>query len=356
MSKSSQIEPPRRSSGALKHRRIPLPWPEDRDFRILSIDGGGIRGIFPAAFLAGLEERYLGGSSVSRYFDLIAGTSTGGIIAIGLGAGFKACELRDLYIERGCEIFPPKNVLERCLKWVYRWFIPLYDREAPMNILLEKFGDRKLGDSQTRLCIPSCEGKHSDLYIFKTPHHPDFQLDHREKMVKVATATSAAPTFFRPLEDAGYTLVDGGIWANNPIMVGLVDVLSCFSVPRERIRILSLGCGDEPYTVGGMKIKLGGKLLWHDIIFAAMRFQSLSAVGQAGLLIGADRIIRVDVPTGNRKIALDDWHRASAELPTAAVAALDEYGGTVESNFLREPVLPYCPFVTGEPYTGGLAT
>ena len=79
--------PARRSSGILQRRRVPLEWPEDRDFRILSIDGGGIRGIFPAAFLAGLEERYLSGSSVSSYFDLITGTSTGGIIGIGLGGG-----------------------------------------------------------------------------------------------------------------------------------------------------------------------------------------------------------------------------------------------------------------------------
>lgn len=356
MPTSSQVEPPPRSAGVLRKRRVPLPWPEDREFRILSIDGGGIRGIFPAAFLSGLEERYLGGSSVSRYFDLIAGTSTGGIIAIGLGAGFKARELRDLYIERGCEIFPPMNLMGRLLmniKGVLRY---RYDRQALVNILFEKFGDRKLGESQTRLCIPSCEGHHSEVYVFKTPHHPDFRLDHRETMVKVASATSAAPTYFRPLEDGGYTLVDGGLWANSPIMVGLVDALSCFSVPRERVRILSLGCGDEPYTVRRLKIRLGGMLLWYNIIYAAMRFQSLGAVGQAGLLIGADRINRVDVPTGNRKIALDDWNRARAELPSAAAAALDEYGETVESHFLREPVVPYRPLVAAESYTGGTTT
>ena len=356
MPKSNQVQPPRRSAGALRQRRIPLPWPKDRDFRILSIDGGGIRGIFPAAFLSGLEERYLGGSSVSRYFDLIAGTSTGGIIAIGLGAGFTACELRDLYTERGREIFPPRKLFWRLLMNVKGVLRYRYDRQALMNILFEKFGDRKLGESQTRLCIPSCDGRYSDVYVFKTPHHPDFRLDHRETMVKVAAATSAAPTFFRPLEDGGYTLVDGGLWANSPIMVGLVDALSCFSVPRERVRILSLGCGDEPYTVRRLKIRLGGRLLWYNIIYAAMRFQSLGAVGQVGLLIGADRVTRVDVPTGDRKIGLDDWTRARAELPTAAAVALDQYGESVQSQFLREPVDPYCPLVTGEPHTGGLAT
>ena len=82
MSSGTEHPPPKRSSGALRRRRVPLPWPEDREFRILSIDGGGILGIYPATFLAGLEERYLKGASIARYFDLIARTSTGGIIAL----------------------------------------------------------------------------------------------------------------------------------------------------------------------------------------------------------------------------------------------------------------------------------
>jgi len=76
-----------RSQGAIPQRRIPQDWPKDRRFRVLSIDGGGIKGLFPATVLAELERRYLGGASVARYFDLVAGTSTGGIIALGLGAG-----------------------------------------------------------------------------------------------------------------------------------------------------------------------------------------------------------------------------------------------------------------------------
>ena len=101
------IEVPKRSAGTLRHRRVQMPWPGNRQFRILSIDGGGIRGIFTAAFLANLENRYLGGASVAKCFDLIAGTSTGGIIALGLADGLRASELRDIYIQRGCEIFPP---------------------------------------------------------------------------------------------------------------------------------------------------------------------------------------------------------------------------------------------------------
>ena len=182
MSTESQKEStPIRSSGAIKHRRIQLPWPEDKEFRILSIDGGGIKGIFPAAFLSGLEERYLRGDSIARHFDLIAGTSTGGIIALGLGAGLTAAELRDLYIHRGCEIFPPRSPMVEPLAKLLQLVKFRYNRAALMNVLSDTFSDRKFGESNARLCIPSCDGRHSEVYIFKTPHHPDYRLDGTEK-------------------------------------------------------------------------------------------------------------------------------------------------------------------------------
>ena len=332
-----------RSSGAIKHRRIQQTWPEGQEFRILSIDGGGIRGIFPATFLAGLEERFLGGASAAQCFDLIAGTSTGGIISLGLGVGLTAADIRDLYTSRGREIFPPQNWLGQLSENIRQYFLYRYDRDALLRVLDELFGQKTFGESKSRLCIPSFDGRHSEAYIFKTPHHPDYHKDCRERMVKVGTATSAAPTFFRPLEDGGFTFVDGGVWCNDPIMVGLVDAMACFAVPRERIRILSLGCGGSLYTVSESQKKRGGKLAWKDIILAAMRLQSFNAQGQAGLLLGADRIVRVDAPESEKPIRLDDYVRASRELPLAASDALEEHGETVAALFLQEPAIPYIP-------------
>src|ERR1700691_3078120 len=97
----------RRSSGTHQGLREQLDWPENKPFRILSIDGGGIRGILPAAILAELEDRYLGGNSAGDYFDLITGTSTGGIIALGLSIGKTAKSILDLYVNHGEEVFPP---------------------------------------------------------------------------------------------------------------------------------------------------------------------------------------------------------------------------------------------------------
>src|SRR5437763_416325 len=98
---------PRRSSFSSVQRRERLPWRAEQSFRILSIDGGGIRGIFPAAVLAALEARFLGGRSIARCFDLITGTSTGGILALGLAAGRTSRELLDVYLRDGRRIFPP---------------------------------------------------------------------------------------------------------------------------------------------------------------------------------------------------------------------------------------------------------
>jgi patatin-like phospholipase/acyl hydrolase len=350
-----ELDPPRpRSAGSRPTRRIPQVWDPDRQFRILAIDGGGIRGLFPATFLAGLENRYLGGRSAADYFDLIAGTSTGGILALGLAAGLRADDLRQLYCQRGDEIFPPHGTgtvgrLRRKFSAWRRFLRYSYDQDALATVLTEYLGDRLLGEATKRLCIPSFEGRYGEVYIFKTPHHPDFRLDRRESMVKIALATSAAPTYFRPLSDSGYTFVDGGVWANNPIMIAVTEALTSFAINREQIHILSLGCGDDPYSVTGGKVTRGGMWHWRDIINGAMRLQSQNAMGQAGLLVGPENILRVDVPKDVTKIELDDWRSAVALLPNPAIAAVDRVGATVATMFFGEPAQPYTPVPIAEP-------
>ena len=337
-----------RSVGTLHQRRAPLHWPENREFRILSIDGGGIKGIFPAAVLAELEKRYLGGKSVANYFDLIVGTSTGGVISLGLGAGLNSQELLGLYRDRGREIFPPKGKFSHALATAGQLIRYRYDREILSNVLHQYLGDKTLAQSQYRLCIPSSEGQHGEVYVFKTPHHPDYRLDAKEKLLKVALATSAAPTFFRVLEDNGYKFVDGGIWSNNPAMIALVEALSAFDVRREQIKILSLGCGSTPFKTNKRMIRLGGFAAWWKIIFAAMHFQSVTALGQAGLLIGQDRITRIDAPVADRPIGLDDWKRATTELLPAAQESVDLLGEAIASAFLTSRAEGYEPFHVSE--------
>lgn len=342
----SRSEP--RSMGTLAKRRVPLPWPEDRHFRILAIDGGGIRGIFPAAVLSRLEQNRLAGASVAGYFDLVAGASTGGIVGLGLAAGRSATDLLQLYCDRGSEIFPPlgPGLVGRARRRFRAWRRCVrysYERDALERILREVLGELKLGAAQSRLSIPSFDGEHGEVYIFKTPHHPDFRKDLHETMVKVALATSAAPTYFRPLEDAGYIFVDGGVWANNPVMVALVEALSSFNVAHDQVRILSIGCGADPYRVTRGKIVGGGMWHWRDIFNAAMSLQSQNALGQAGLLIGRENLLRLDVPRDVPPIELDDWRRAVDYLRPAGFAAADAAVDRIAEVFLGARAAAYVP-------------
>ena len=337
-----------RSAGAIPQRRIPQAWPKDRRFRILSLDGGGIKGLFPATVLAELERRYLDGRSIASCFDLITGTSTGGIIALGLGAGLSAAKLADLYTNRGADIFP--SPIDSTIGSIRRWWRAKrrllhyhYERTALENLLLDALGAKLLGDSTVRLCIPAFEGKDSEVFVFKTPHHPDYKMDRFEPMVKVALATSAAPTYFRPLEHHGYTLVDGGVWANNPIMLAVIEALVCFDLERDQIDVMSLGCGEDPYVVSDNQINAGGKLAWADVIFAAMRLQSLAATNQARLLLGPPAIRRIDPPANPKPILLDDFRRSLDELVPAARSEVDKHGDQLAATFLATPATRYKP-------------
>ncbi len=337
-----------RSAGSNPKRRIPQPWPKDRDFRILSIDGGGIRGVFPAAVLAGLEETLTNGQPIGTYFDMIVGTSTGGILAIGMGAGYSAGQLRDLYMQRGRHIFPPAwdNVLGRACTWLRNtiWNVGTYryERDELERVLDDLVGTKLFGESRTRLVIPAFEGRFSEIAVFKTRHHADYGMDWRKTMKDVALATSAAPTIYRAHENDGYTFVDGGVWANNPLMLGVIEALSCYDVPRERIKVLSLGCGDDPYVVSKGMLG-GGHWRWRQIIFAAMRLQSLAATNQARLMLGPENVIRIDAPTTTPKIDLDDWRRSINELLPAVGPALSAHGGAIEAMFLDQPAIPFTP-------------
>lgn len=337
-----------RSEGAIPQRRVPQDWPADRRFRILSVDGGGIRGIFPATILAELERRFGNGRHVGDYFDLVAGTSTGGILALGIGARIPAAELRDLYVTRGVEIFPePKRSVLGRLKSAFRkgshWLHHLYDRDALQVILTDKLQGRLLGDSQSRLCIPAFDGKNSEVFVYKTPHHRDYKVDRHETMLTVALATSAAPTYFQPLKHGGYQLVDGGVWANNPVMLAVIEALICWNVRPEQIDVLSLGCGEDPYILSDCQLGWGGKLFWGDSIFAAMRLQSMAATNQARLLLGPPSVIRILPQPHQPAIELDDWRRSVDVLPNEAIAALEVNVDGIGARFFAEHAEPFVP-------------
>lgn len=286
------------------------------DFRILALDGGGIRGLFSAAVLAFLEQDL--DVRITDHFDLITGTSTGGIIAIGLGLGLRPSELVEFYTGKGPGIFPASRWRlgrwRRFVRWLRRH---KYDSGPLESSLNEAIGGRSFGSSTKRLVIPSYDLGHDQVRVFRTPHHPRLRRDWRIPAWKVAMATTAAPTYFPAWRGIdSMRLIDGGVWANNPTLVGLVEATSTLNVPWDAIKILSIGTCDD-LTRRPDSLDSGGLLSWRTgAVSVIMRGQSVGTNNTVKLMLGNDRVHRLDPPVPEGLFALDkctqDQHMALA--------------------------------------------
>jgi uncharacterized protein len=269
-----------------------------RCFQVLSIDGGGFKGMFAAVLLACLEADL--GISVVDHFDLIVGTSTGGIVALGLGAGLGPSEITNFYIEHGPSIFGHPR-----WKAPVRLFRAKY-RTAPLRHALEvAFGELTLGDSKVPLAIPSYDLCNDDVHLFRTPHSPQLLRDRRERMVDVALATTAAPTYLSAHKLRGMRLIDGGMWANNPTLVGIVEAVTTFGYTLAETAVFSIGTTIETVKRPA-RLDQGGLVPWAgDAIAVVLRSQSLTAHNHARLLLGEDRMLRVDPQVPAQDLRLD---------------------------------------------------
>lgn len=270
---------------------------EPKRFQVLALEGGGLKGIFAAAALAEFEADF--GTRILDHFDLITGTSTGGLIALGLAAGRSPEEIVRFYLDEGHRIFPNSGV--KRLRRLRRPYDP-----SPLRGALETmFGGLTLADSPVRLVIPSFDQTSNDVYLFRTPHHVKLRRDHREHLVDVALATSAAPTFLPAHQHRGLRLIDGGVWANNPTMVGVVEALATCDVPAETVHILTVGTTTEVVHRSD-RLDNGSPLWWmKTIVDVAFRGQGLAASNHAGLILGDDRVHRLDVQLPRGLHALD---------------------------------------------------
>lgn len=316
------------------------PWPEGRTFKILSLDGGGIKGLYTAHLLSLCEQKLAKGQPLSAYFDMIAGTSTGGIIALGLGLGRTTSEIVGFYETDGRKIFPPYPTtwLGRKWRWLSSFFKPLLNHEALEAALKCRFEHETLGASRTRIVIPAFMMPKTEIAVFKTDHHADFKHDHATPAWRVARATSAAPTYLKGHEhtESNRIFVDGGVWANNPIMVAVIDALSAYNLKPEQIQILSIGTGNPPFELSHNKV-FAGLLAWREVIKAAMFLTSDNATAQAKLLLGPDHVLRIE-PTGDdANVELDDYDTATADLPNLAARHFEAQFAALEA-FFRDTV------------------
>jgi len=245
-------------------------------FKILSIDGGGIKGVFPAFYLALIEQelakRTDGKTKIKDHFHLITGTSTGGIIALALSLGIPAKEIYELYLNNAENIFGNKKGFWGRLRY------SSHKRDFLEKLVRDKFKeyfngeDPRIKDCLTNVAIPIYDLIKGNPSVIKSPYHPNFKRDLHIPVYQVAMATSAAPTYFDPYS-ADYTdlegmerpfrnKVDGGMMANNPTIIGLLEAIKAFGKDIKDLEILSLGTGYKKFTEGDSKRNKWGLIYW----------------------------------------------------------------------------------------------
>lgn len=265
-----------------------------RRFRVLALDGGGVKGAFSASVLATLEAMNPG-VRLADYFELICGTSTGGILALGLGLGCTAGELVKFYREYGAEIFPVTGVERDVFRSLFQVFCgPKYSTLPLRRALTRVFSNRLLGHSTRPLVIPSYDATMGDIKLFKTAHDPRLKQDYLCRAVDVALGTSAAPTYFAAATTERHDVhIDGGTWANAPIVVGLLEAHVVFDQPLETIDLLSIGTTDAPFNMTALQTRRGALWSWRRLTRLSMQAQMAGALAQGRLMIG-ERLLRVN--------------------------------------------------------------
>jgi patatin-like phospholipase/acyl hydrolase len=313
-------------------------------FQILALDGGGIKGLFSAALLAALEDDLK--IRVIDHFDLIAGTSTGGLIAIALGLGLSPREIVQFYMQHGPAIFPGSSTWYRCL---LHWFRSKYDASPLEAALKGCFQERRFGESTKRLVIPSYNLGEDDVYVFRTPHHERLRRDLKVPAWKVARATSAAPTYFPSFRGLdSQRLIDGGVWANNPTMVALVESFGTLGVALQETHILSVGTTDA-LNSRHRKLDRRGKLGWaSEAIDVVMRGQTIAARNQAKFLVGESNYFRLDPIVPASEFCLDGIERTE-ELIAKAAHHSRTFAPTFAKRFAIHLAKPFTPAVALEP-------
>ncbi|RLU00191.1 CBASS cGAMP-activated phospholipase [Ketobacter sp.] len=278
-------------------------------FRILSIDGGGIRGVYPAHILKCIEERLE--INLLETVDMIAGTSTGSIVAAGVACDVRAKEIEEMYQQHGKAIFKKKRSYIPGKK-LRNAFQPMqesiYDSENLYAVLSGVFGDVTLGEIDKPLLLPATDIGNGNVHVFKSRYSAEFTRDPKVKLKDAVLASCSAPTFFDPHRVDAYLLSDGGLWANNPALAAVIDAQKRLEIPLNEIRVLSLGTGHAK-TAYGLKQgrRWGFATGWKhkEFINFLLSLQSQSAMNYLNQQLEPQQILRIDFESDS-SLPLDD--------------------------------------------------
>lgn len=221
-----------------------MPNPANpNEFRILALSGGGYLGLYTAVVLAELEKR--AGEPLGRRFDLLAGTSVGGLLAMALAFEVPMAEIVRLFVERGEEVFSSRGLpggrVTRLLDMTRSVLGPKYSGEALRRELARHFGERTMGDARHAVVVPAVDVGASRTKVFKTPHTQGSLGDEGLSAVDVTLATCAAPAYFPCVKVGERLYADGGLFAVAPDQVALHEAQHFMGAKQARVRMLSIG-------------------------------------------------------------------------------------------------------------------
>lgn len=265
---------------------------------VLSIDGGGIRGIIPAMILKEIEEK--SGNPSCYIFDLISGTSTGGIIALGISKPvyYKAEHMVDLYKDQGSRIF--HRSWKQKIKSTFGLTSSKYNHRAIESILCQYFNDAPLKSSSTKTVVTGYDIKNrSPIYFSSWGDNKDISMH------KAARATSAAPTYFEPTIVGDISVIDGGIFCNNPALLAYTKAKKFW--PNEEIFVLSLGTGEQVRSIDHNEAKDWGPAKWAaPAIDCALDGQSDDVHNRLLELCGTKNYLRIQTELTIANDEMDD--------------------------------------------------
>jgi patatin-like phospholipase/acyl hydrolase len=281
-----------------------------KSFKVLSIDGGGIRGIFPAIILNNIEQKF--NIKLSECFDLIAGTSTGSIIAAAIACDIPLQEVIDLYKNEGDTIF------EKRIGGFLGLFKSRYDNKTLKKFLDNRFKDRTLSDPclKTRLLIPTTDISNGDVHVIKSKYLEEFTRDPDRLIKDAILASCSAPLYFNPTKLDNFLLADGGLWANNPSLVALTEAIGKIkktreieSISFENTKLLSIGTGfgHKYYDLSNYKSDYWGFLSkWEKskLIDTILNLQSINTNNVVNFMLPKDNLLRLNFESDN-ELSLD---------------------------------------------------
>lgn len=286
---------------------------DPKSISVLSIDGGGILGLYSANVLKHIQEDLLGGEPFSEYFDLVTGTSTGGIIALGLASGHAAEEIVDFYQKYGGEIFPHSP-------WIVNKIRTLisnkYSNEKLASCLDAFFDGEKVSGCAMKFCVPAIDVTEGKAIVFKTNNNGMQTRDENYLLRDIALATSAAPTYLplHSLDDVFSMLADGGLWQNNPSLIGLIEANA--SMQANAVNVLSIGnpLSNIKECVANKKMKNGLMTWGSKIVTMPMKVASIATNEIMEILHRTQsmnlhkylRVVHSDLADENKDLSLDN--------------------------------------------------